>query len=276
MASMNSIASGVICAMVFASTNAIASDWTIEEDFEGYRSGESCSLFSASQSIATTNVASEGEKSCRLSIDQGSTGFGQWGGIVDTPDLTSGDEIWIRLKMFVPNGFDYNSYGEGNHLKFLRIRTESASGQNQGYNDWYINREEVSVPHKFIFEGEQIWREFGDQSDKIVRGTWEVYEMYVRLDDTPVSRGGTARVRTWKNGELLGDITDLKTLVNDSSIATSVYIFTYWNGSAPRTQSLYIDELTITSQDPGNRDVSGNPFIGMGATTPAPKAPIVR
>ena len=78
-----------------------------------------------------------------------------------------------------------------------------------------------------------------------------------------------ARVRVWVDGELIGDITDRRTLNREDSFLESFNFFTYWdNDGAHQTQSFYADDLTITSETPLDVDEHGNPFIGMG---PIPK-----
>ena len=72
-----------------------------------------------------------------------------------------------------------------------------------------------------------------------------------------------ALVRCWKNGSLIGEFPDRITLKTDGTLATAAYIFTYWNGSAPKDQELWIDDIVLTTNTPSNIDQSGNNFIGM-------------
>ena len=217
-----------------------------------------------------TEKSYEGGKSARLSVTDGATAFGLWGGIITHPtNLVKGDEIWVRVRTYMPMGFDYNSSGEGAHLKFLRVHTRSDASSNQGYDDWYINptTRNSDVPHKFIFEGQQAWSNFGSNSfGHIVLGVWETYEMYLKLDNVAKDNGGEALVRFWKDGVLLGEATDRITLSTDSSYSDRTHIFTYWNGGAPKTQHMWLDDVVVTSDTPSSVDADGNIFVGMGPT----------
>lgn len=211
-------------------------------------------------------------KSAKLTVTGGSTAFGEWGGIVNFPEpLRKGDELWFSLNTFFPSGFNYDSTGEGGHLKFLRVHITTPSGGNRGYNDWYINPERSTVPHKFICECQHQWFEFGNANDEIQRGQWESYEMYIKFDDIPADQGGSALVRVWKNGKLLREITGAKTLGSATDIADRAHLFTYWNGAAPKTQHMYIDDLVLTSDTPQYRDNYGNPYVTGSGATPVSK-----
>ena len=99
--------------------------------------------------------------------------------------------------------------------------------------------------------------------------------MHIKLDSTAKDAGGSGEVRIWKNNELLATITDVPTLSSASSYAQSFFLFTYWNGNAPATQHLYVDDIIMTSDTPANRDSHGNPFIGgtVPKSAPAPMPP---
>ncbi|MBW4933406.1 polysaccharide lyase [Marinobacter sp. F4206] len=220
-----------------------------------------------------------GNKAAKLTVTGGATAFGEWGGIVNHPeDLRKGDEIWFSVNTYFPPGFNYDSTGQGGHLKFLRVLALKSSGANSGFNDWYMNPEASAVPHKFIYEGQQEWFEFGDPSDEVQRGKWEHYEMYIKFDNVPVDQGGTAMVRVWKNGRLLREITGSRTLNEATNYSPRSHLFTYWNGGAPKTQHMYVDNIVVTSDTPSNRDQYGNPMVGAagsggGAGDSRPEAP---
>ena len=64
------------------------------------------------------------------------------------------------------------------------------------------------------------------------------------------------------------EITHLKTLNTSDAFADLFYLFSYWNGGAPQTQTMYVDDIIVTSQTPTTKDAQGNPYIGMGETIP--------
>ena len=98
-------------------------------------------------------------------------------------------------------------------------------------DDIYINPPGSEVPLQFIYEGAHKWTKIGTQQDAIQPDSWECYEYYLKLDDKSVADGGEARVRMWKNGKLLADITDRITLKKPDGYADGAFLFTYWNSS---------------------------------------------
>lgn len=257
-----------------------AFSWTRELTFESESIGAKATGTSldfddaAGGSYITDEQVLRGEKAAKLTVTGGSTAFGEWGGIVNFPTaLGKGDEIWFSVNTFFPEGFNYDSTGEGGHLKFLRIHTSTPSGDNRGYNDWYINPENSSIPHKFICECQARWFDYGTRSDRIQRGQWESYEMYVKFDNIPTDEGGTAIVRVWKDGRLLREITGAKTLGSSGDVSTRAHLFTYWNGAAPKSQFMYVDDIIITSDTPRYRDSYGNPMATRVGVTSRPDAP---
>lgn len=251
-----------------------AQAWTIQDDYDSLPLGGNCGILSSTPlSVVSNTEAYTGTQSCEHGIVIGQT---DWGGIITFPsNLVKGDEIWIRVHTFMPLGFDYNSYGEGELLKFLRVHTRTVADSNIGYNDWYITpTNNTFASHQFIYEGEQEWAFVTDMSLRPVLNQWETYEFYLKLDDVPVDSGGQARARFWKNGVLILDTTNRQTLQTAATYADRMHIFTYWNGNAPQTQQMYIDDLVITTTTPANTDPFGNPFIGDDPNTP-PTSPVL-
>lgn len=251
------------CLSVLSTT---ASAWTVSADFEegdtgSIAVGPDAFSHTSNDIILDQNVegdeiteAFSGKNVAKLDIRANSYGFGTWGGILDFPEtLGKGDEIWYKVSIFFPEGFDYNA---SPHLKFLRIRTPD------GHLDWYIDNEGTANPFKFIYEGEQVWSRFGGEEDRIEFGKWETYEMYIKLDNVRSTEGGEAMVRVWKNGILLGTFLDRLTLADETTIANYALLFTYWNGGNPPAQYLYVDDIVITTDTPSQTDSQGNHMIG--------------
>lgn len=253
-----------------------ASAWTITQNFDDKSVGASCGWDSGSGSTVSSAMAFSGSKSCKLTVTAGQTAFGTWGGIIVHPSAVKrGGEIWVRVRTYMPAGFNYDSNGEGNHLKFLRVHTRSDATENLGYNDIYINPKGTIPPFQFIYEGEQVWSMIGALTDVISLGGWETYEFYVKLDTVPVSKGGSARAIFWKNGLLMADIKDRVTLSSTAAYSDRTHLFTYWNGGAPATESMYVDDVIVTTDTPATKDLLGNPYIGMGAAkSPNPPASV--
>lgn len=248
------------------STKTLA--WTISADFDSGKLGTQADNGvdgfdgAGGNSIYTNEQTLRGGQAAKLTIEEGKTGYGTWGGEFTFPSKPGrGDKIWYQFHMYVPQDFDHYSYGEGGRLKVMRIQTKSSSGSNHGYLDLLIDQKGTENPFKWIYEGENVWRDIGEPKDMIVKERWESYQMAATLDTVPVDSGGQAEVRIYKNGKLLRHITDRRTLVDNTDNATRALLFTYWNGGAPKTQSLYVDEITITTETPSYRGADGYPQI---------------
>jgi hypothetical protein len=204
--------------------------WTKAFDFNDGVSGEKVdSLDAAGGAKYTAEQSYEGGQAALLAARRGQENFGHWGGSIAFPaKLRQGDELWWRVRTFWPKGMDYSA---NPRLKFLRIHTSAADGTHRGYNDIYINPLGSKTPFQYIYEGAHEWSPVGDAKDAIVPDQWETYEIYLKLDDRSKDDGGQARVRVWKNGRLLVDITDRKTLKLADDCADRALLFTYWNSS---------------------------------------------
>lgn len=255
----------IIFILSFSSLSASA--WTIHSNFDSGELGtkadknEDGFMGAGGGGIYSNETAIQGH-SAKLHIKEGKTGYGMWGGEYMFPEkLHRGDTVWYQAHVYFPRGFDHYSYGEGNRLKFLRIATKSHDNNNHGYLDLYIDKKTSSYPFKWIYEGAARWVNVGEPSDMIVKDKWESYQMQITLDNVPKNSGGLAEVRIWKNGILLKHITDRITLKGSSDYSHRALLFTYWNGGAPQSQSMYVDNITITTEKPTNMDKEGNPRL---------------
>lgn len=272
------------CGLVMLFSPTAANAWTITQNYDSQPAGATCASMTDTQSIVSAGTGTAGSSACQNRVNKGDTAFGRWGGIIYNPaPLRRGDEVWIKADTYWPAGFNYDSTAEGNRLKFLRLHTMDSGNPNYGYDDLYINPKGSVPPFSFIYEGDQVWKDVGTSADAIQLGRWESYQMYVKLDNLAASKGGMARVRIWKDGKLLKEITDRPTLKVSGAYSDRFHLFTYWNGGSPATQSMYVDNLVITSDTPAGRDAAGNAMIGTApapapAPTPTPEptpAPVV-
>lgn len=243
--------------------------WTITANFDsgalGTKADHGGDGFTGAggQSTYTNEQFFRGGQAAKLTIDKGQTGYGNWGGEFVFPQkVVRGQTIWYQVYTYFPAGFDYYSYGEGGRLKFMRIQTLTSSGSNEGYDDIYIDHKGSPSPFKWIFEGAQHWVNIGSApKDLPAFGKWESYQERITLDTVPVDAGGKAEVFIWKDGKLLKHITDQQTLKTNTDYAGRALLFTYWNGGAPQTQSMYVDNITITTDTPKGIDANGNSMI---------------
>lgn len=257
----------IILGLVTFTVSGPTMAWVVDENYDSQNVGERCGNFWLDQKDSTVSgdKSSSGGRSCKFATYQGNYGFG--GGFVLPSSLKRGDELWIRFRLYIPAGFDFNAYGDGDMLKFVRISTRDTSG-TESRLDWYWQQEGRVPPYATILERDQCttncWQRFGAGGEGPVRGVWETYEMYAKFDTVPVDSGGQGRVRAWKNGKLIGDLTNRPTLNNASDIVHDAMIFSYWNGGAPKSQSMYFDDLVTTNVTPAATDSAGNRYIGVG------------
>jgi hypothetical protein len=233
--------------------------------------GENAFTSDAGNTVYTDEKVYGGNQSLKLTIMEGSKGFGSLGGIIRFPncesvggrELRKGDEVWVRVHLFFPLNFEFNLNGRN---KFIRLRTFDKFGQSEGYNDLYLDASVDHTTYDYIFEGLQQWNSMGEQKDLFPLGQWRTVEFYLKLDDKTQTEGGDARLRVWVDGKLIGNTGDRANLKTSESYIESLYFFTYWdNEGAHKTQSFYVDDLIITSDAPGSRDSNGFPFIGVGS-----------
>lgn len=255
--------------------NTVAFAWTQVGDFEGGVVGQPANGATGmneafSKSSISSDRAFDGTKSAKMGIDAGTTGSSSWGGIMYHPvNLYEGSEVWFRVSTNFPASFNLT----GNpRLKFLRVHTLSSAGGNDGYLDLYI-LPQGGFSHDNELTGISTIEGVGGApfGKAIVKDVWESYEVYVKFSAQP----GNGIFRAWQNGKLIYENKIQRTLSSSSSWSDRAHLFTYWNGNAPQTQSMYVDDVIITSDRPSCQDENGNYMIGP-AKSSAPRCTAVR
>jgi len=248
--------------------------WTKNAHFEDGTVGDKAKGATAfdgapQYTVYSNKFVHSGKLAAEMGIDGGSTGFGDWGGKIDFPtELGEGDEVWLRAYLYFPTGFDFSATGQG--LKTQRIHVKNPDGSNQGYIGTLIDNG-ITVASEV---GNPEFKPNNPNSDQlgtpVPRGAWHAIEQYIKFSATP----GKAVYRVWQNGKLIFEDTATHTLRSSTSKSDFMYLFTYWNGGAPKTQKAYVDDLVVTSDRPSNTDAHGNHFIGIGdveiVAAPAP------
>ncbi|WP_185234534.1 hypothetical protein [Teredinibacter franksiae] len=244
------------------------SAWEIVKDFnvgtEGTKA-EGATAFdsSAGDSILSTANVREGQFAAKLQIQAGETAFGRWGGVIDFPTaLHKGEELWVGMDVFFPEGFDYST--NNGYLKFIRFRNKKSDGTHTGYLDnLIVMPSRNSGTFALLKEGLSYVLEYGSQgAQPIPQGEWFRYEIYMKLDEVPVKNGGASVVKSWLNGALIVEQTEIMTLGAATDEVVSFYLFTYWNNGAPKDQHMYVDNIIITNEKPSAIDGWGNSRIG--------------
>lgn len=242
--------------------------WTTHRSFEdgalgAVAVGSDAFDSDASGTSYTNEVVASGAQAARLSVRGGTAGFGYWGGIIRFPnDLQKGDELWVSMRIFIPNGFQIDT--DTGSLKFLRIRQKNLDGSHTGYLDNLIREpDQIKGVFTLLKEGQNKLFHYGVRGvDDLSFGKWIRFELYAYLDDVATDEGGRGLVRAWVDDTLVTQQSAVQTLSNAAAYATSLYVFTYWNGGAPKDQNLFVDDIVITNDLPMNRDAVGNPMIG--------------
>lgn len=241
----------------------------------------------------STEQVGTGKQSCKFSIKKGSEGWPsaggplEWGAIFDLPTpIKVGEEVWVRLSLFLPN--DFQVVSNSGQLKFIRLHTRTSSA-NTGCLDFLMGDKSIALwdpilkrdtyaPYISNFEGRPGLTMVGTRpTDNVALGRWETYEVYVKLDSISVSGGGMGMIRVWKNNKLIANLTGQVAAADKSGVVDSVYVFTYWNGTAPADQYAYMDDLIMTNATPTNRDANGYPYIGapaVGGKAPQPPSSV--
>ena len=213
-----------------------------------------------------------GTRASTVGVKQGNTAFGGWGGELRYPShLREGDELWFRAYIYFPANFDYSAGGVG--LKTMRIHVKSGTGNNEGYLGFVISNVNGRIRPGSEVDKVDFNNSTGNRTvgQVVPKGVWQAYEMYIKFSATP----GKAIYRIWQNDDLVFEDTINNTLGTSASRSDFVYMFSYWNDGAPKTQTAYVDDIVITNQRPSQIDKHGNPRIGLtgGPIVAAPNPP---
>lgn len=237
-----------------------------KDDFESYADGESLTnnnpFDAAGRTTASQEQSYSGSTSARMEIRGGDNGgFGHWGGIIPiTPNLGKGGEIWVRMRVYWPQEFEFSATP---WMKFIRLHNRNSHGENGGHNDLYVDEADKSESVlRCIKEQHDQWQVYN--GNPIPRDQWETYEMYLFVDELSVDEGGQGRMRIWRDTELIFDRTDVPTISDAGGVIDYLYIFTYWNNEMPPNNIVYLDDIVIATNEspPNHQDANGNVFIG--------------
>ena len=230
--------------------------------------------FDTTTAVISDEQSYSGGKSTKHTITAGDDGFGDFGYRLtteSTPKLVKGDEIWFRQAMFFPTGWDMTT--NTGRLKCFRWILNKSDNTFDGDIDVQIKTNKTGMsgyieshPNPAYHQ----WYEFPDAA--ILLNAWQLWEVHIVLDDVPVDEGGSGRVDLWLDGNHVGSLTAMSTLQLPDNYLNFMYLFTYWNGNAPQTQSMYIDNVTVAVKQSGVRDDSqylttdseGRSYIGVG------------
>lgn len=202
----------------------------------------------AGASYYTNEQVREGSLACKCSISSGSEGNGTWGGLINlNHPVVKGQRLWTQVWFYIPGSFVIETPGNGS-LKTIRFRQYTAADANAGFLDIQLQDDDETISQwRMIKEGQDDWQEFGDPNS-FPRDQWVRVTVCLDVDDQHYVDGGTSRVRVWQGTEKIADSLTLDTIANATDRIDALYLFTYWNGNAPQTQSLYVDDIRMSTE----------------------------
>ncbi|MDB4575610.1 polysaccharide lyase [bacterium] len=277
----------IVLTLFFLHLSTPSHAWVIDANFDSGTAGSIANGPSGiTEAFALTKYSNEivrsGSLSAKATIRAKSAGFGDFGGnwlLSSDQKLGEGDEIWYRTWLYVPHDFSFDCGGCTEGPKFMRIHTKSATGENEGYWNLHLLTNGItlasSVTDDFYTNHPYPRDDIRGINGSVNKGEWHAYEQYVKFSST----SGKGIYRAWYDGKLIFEDTVTKTLKSSTSVVDKIQLFTYWRGVADeqpdQDQSVYVDEVMITNEQPDNKDAKGNSFLGVGNATftAAPKPP---
>ncbi|MDT8452096.1 MAG: hypothetical protein RQ936_05030 [Gammaproteobacteria bacterium] len=248
--------------------------WDLTRDFNsgalGMKAEASDAFSEAAGGAEYSNERSvEGGKSAKLKVVGGTEGFGYWGGIIGFPQkVFRGETIWLEMYIYMPDTFVIKTPGNGS-LKFLRFRSRKADGAHSGYVDMQIIDDGSSDPEEFrmLREIQDEWFYYG-QNGMLTRDKWHRVNVELTVDNIAVNQGGTAQAKFWLDGNLITIEKNIKAIISATDYIESFFLFTYWNGMAPKDQHLWVDNIQISNERPVWVDVLGGSKVLAPPATP--------
>jgi hypothetical protein len=263
-------------------------------NFDALTNGSSAPFNTFNFATVSNAQSFDSPNSVVSTVAKNSDSFGGGYALPTSINPTVGAEVWFRIRLFFPTGFNFTAKGGGSAtaLKFMRIDTSPTSAAtDHSHIDWYLfdgNATSVGT-FDWIYEGSPSggpgnlgWLFGGGGGTPIpsgiIRNQWQTWEVYYKLETT----GAASIIRFWRDGTLLCDtsanipsgVPQLPTIISGNSIYGAFgnpggFMWsTYWNGGSPAAQSAYCDDFTIFTSLTGRptaTDSHGNTFIGTGA-----------
>ncbi|NTW27293.1 MAG: hypothetical protein HGA36_03145 [Candidatus Moranbacteria bacterium] len=203
-------------------------------------------------------------------------------------DLHEGDELWARVFIYVPIGFDWTAIPI---TKLLRIAPARADGTEWAYHSILATNKNnygcgSETTFGFMVTGSENNssqspppicqnRNTGDGGAYMTSGQWNSIELYIKVSAI------NGVIRAWHNGILRNEYF-YPTIPSDGYIPwnrttswTQHHLLGWWNGGPSKNQDIYFDDLVLTNEVPASRDIESNPMIGANIIDIiAPNAPI--
>lgn len=192
--------------------------------------------------------------------------------------VSYGGRLWARMWVFLQSGWSWAGCdpGQADRIKWIRFTTSAGSISVLLSQNGYIRPS--NEPYGASGYEEPVFaNSYNEVSPSVSEGTvpanqWVELELYVYFHET------AGVVRIWKDGILVFQDTNVKTVPNGVGLSYTQYWGT-WNQNpyvlgSGTSQTFWVDDLTLQTDVPDNVDAYGNRMIstggggGGGDTTP--------
>lgn len=227
--------------------------------------GSGTNHYCLSKTTFSTTNAHSGTKGAKATITAGDAADQTWGCWWNFGgNVYEGGEMWLSAWVLVPGSFSWAGWGGKGLRLFEKQPGGSKTGQvinlyigPNGYYPLVANFGEDSGSY-------WAWAVENGVAGSVLgpapAATWESIEIYVKVS-TSIT-GGTFRY--WRNGVNEINCTDrCKTLSNSDNYYTGAAFLTFWgnDGYQGSEQSLFFDDVILTTTEPTTKDVNGLPCV---------------
>jgi hypothetical protein len=254
--------------------------------YEGRTTGAAAPLalsgtMSADMSVSGVRSMKIGLTAANPGVTCGSAGYG--GSITLPAPVPVGNTAWVRLRVFFPTNCALShTWTSTNSGAVHGCGTASDDGNptgtkflafspNTGTSRIYTQIETSYRGAPLGFGRIQIEAGAGvdDFSVQMPKGQWFDLEMAVLVHQS------AGFVRTWLNGVLIGERTNIRTVADGVASIVEFRLGDYFNGTpfndGTFTPYFYVDDLIIATDvvgygTPDGRDAANNPMIGAAPT----------
>ena len=261
--------------LVLLCSATTAKAWTVTDNMDGTGTND---FFSDKHS---TDYTHSNPNSSKFFIGEGDESVGIFTYNLGS-NLYEGDELWVRVYLYAPAGFDWYA---NPITKLLRVTVANSNGTGNGYHSISATR-----PGNYGCSGTSAYGYMVTGSEMnsaqspppicqnkntstpvfLTPGQWHHIELYIKVSAT------NGIIRAWHDGILKqeylyptipagGYIPAIRTTDWQDN-----HILGWWNGGASQDQYIYFDDLHATNDVPSAQDVEGNYMIGPGDFEPDP------
>ena len=216
-------------------------------------------LSSSTEVLVNATDAWSGSKCAEIFMDTDDIDMGMGFGVPDH-SVYNGDEIWFKLDVKLPVGFD-TSLPEVGKTKFMRITINNAHFDLMMMSDdtgkWHVQNSEL-MPTEWNAEyGSGV----SNLGPGMTFGNDYSVECYMKIHET----AGSGIIRCWQDGVLFFEDDVVATIPSSPATLKSFILIGGWNNGVNSDQSFFIDNVKITTNSDGTGgalDAAGNKMIG--------------